>query len=47
MPETWPATPLQRRHEYVYVVGSVPVHVPVLAVRVSPSAGVPEIVGGA
>jgi hypothetical protein len=29
------------------VIGGVPVHVPVLAVRVSPSLGVPEMLGGA
>jgi len=35
------------RHWYVYVIGSVPVHVPLFAVSVCPSVVVPEMVGGA
>jgi hypothetical protein len=34
-------------HWYVYVIGSVPVHVPFAAVKVDHSVVVPEIVGGA
>ena len=35
----------QRRHWYAYEIGSVPVHVPRVAVSVSPSRAVPEICG--
>src|SRR3954447_1997810 len=44
--EQLPPVRLQRRHWYVNVIGSVPVHLPGSAVSVEPMAGVPEIVGG-
>src|SRR4051794_14024444 len=42
-----PPVPSQRLHWYLKVIGAVPVHVPSVVVRVCPSVGVPEIVGGA
>src|SRR5689334_12067645 len=36
-----------RLHWYEYVIGVVPVHVPLVVVSVDPSVVVPEIVGGA
>src|SRR6476469_9242767 len=42
-----PPSPSHLLHWYDYVIGSVPVHVPLLAVRVCPSVVVPEMVGGA
>jgi len=37
---------LQRRHSYVYVIGSDPVHVPLLEVRTEPVSASPEMDGG-
>src|SRR3954451_12536335 len=42
-----PPVPSQRLHWYLKVIGVVPVQVPSVVVRVCPSVGVPEIVGGA
>src|SRR6185312_15615115 len=42
-----PPVPSQRLHWYLKVIGAVPLHVPSVVVRVCPSVGVPEIVGGA
>src|SRR5512132_308969 len=36
----------QRRHWYTYEIGAVPDQLPGSAVKVCPSTGVPEIVGG-
>ena len=38
---------LQRRHWYVYVIGSVPVQVPVSTLSVSPSCALPLTTGAA
>ena len=48
-PPIWEQLPpfsSQRRHEYEYVIGAVPVQVPLLVVSVLPSSGVPETAGG-
>src|SRR5437588_2788735 len=42
-----PPVPVQRCHWYVYVIGCVPVQLPLLTVSVLSSLGVPAIVGGA
>ena len=44
--EQLPPFSSQRRHEYAYVIGAVPVHVPLLVVSDLPSSGVPETAGG-
>src|SRR5689334_1951526 len=41
-----PSGCLQWRHSYVYEIGPGPAQVPDVAVKVSPSMAVPEIVGG-
>jgi hypothetical protein len=47
MPAQLPPSLSQRLHWYAYVIGSVPAHVPLLAVSCWPSVADPEIVGGA
>src|SRR4051794_33815629 len=45
--EQLPPSASHRRQRYVYVIGSVPVQVPLFAVSTWPSVVVPDIVGGA
>jgi hypothetical protein len=44
--EQLPPFSSHRSHWYRYVIGSVPVHVPLFAVSVEPTFAVPEMVGG-